>query len=273
MARRLYTIRKRARRLGIDISDSWLNSVDDFINDMGYPADITLSVDRIDNSLGYCKENCRWATPSQQARNRTTVLMIQAFGETLSAPDWSDRLGVPCHTIIRRIRNGVPPDEAVSKQTGRSPKRKRTPPANEYRIWYHMRRRCNIKKDKSFQDYGGRGIQVCDSWNASFEEFLNDMGPRPGPDFSLDRIDVNGNYEPENCRWADKYQQSRNRRSSIFLTIDGVTKTTIEWSRHPGVVVQDQTIVKRHHSGWSDRDAVFGENRNKPRSIASCLHN
>lgn len=81
----------------------------------------------------------------------------------------------------------------------------------EYQCWQDMRQRCNNEKHKSFHNYGGRGISVCDRWG-SFENFINDMGQRPDGR-SLDRIDVDGNYDPQNCRWATATEQSRNLRA------------------------------------------------------------
>jgi hypothetical protein len=84
----------------------------------------------------------------------------------------------------------------------------------EWKTYYSMRRRCLQKHHKSYSYYGGRGITVCERWLESFENFLADMGTRP-PKHSLDRIDVDGNYEPTNCRWATAKQQANNRRNNI----------------------------------------------------------
>jgi hypothetical protein len=84
----------------------------------------------------------------------------------------------------------------------------------EYRAWLNMRQRCNNPNANNYKHWGGRGIRVCDRWNESFENFLADMGPRPTTVHSLDRIDVDGDYEPDNCRWALPKEQATNKRAN-----------------------------------------------------------
>lgn len=90
----------------------------------------------------------------------------------------------------------------------------------EYNAWSSMKGRCHNPRDKGYPNYGGRGIEVCESWRNSYQAFLGDVGRRPGPGYSIDRIDVNGNYEPGNVRWATARQQVRNRRVKGKMLIE-----------------------------------------------------
>jgi hypothetical protein len=98
-------------------------------------------------------------------------------------------------------------------------------PTVEYRIWTNMLRRCRA----GLRNYGDRGVTVCDRWEL-FENFLADMGRRPSPDHSLDRIDNDGNYEPGNCRWSTRKEQMRNTRVNRRLTYRGESFTVAEWA-------------------------------------------
>lgn len=89
-----------------------------------------------------------------------------------------------------------------------------------YKSWLSLRARCYRKKHHRYAQYGARGITVCERWN-NYENFLNDMGERLSVDYSIDRIDVNGNYEPTNCRWATRDEQRRNMRNSIYVEYKG----------------------------------------------------
>ncbi len=105
----------------------------------------------------------------------------------------------------------------------------------EYKTWTSMINRCESKNCPKYPIYGGRGILVCDRWRNSFEHFLADMGIRPSPKHSIDRKDVNKNYEPENCRWATAREQSQNQRKTVNITFQGETACVTEWARRLGV--------------------------------------
>lgn len=119
----------------------------------------------------------------------------------------------------------------------------------EWQAWNHMIQRCTNPNDKHYKDYGARGIRVCPEWSVSFEQFLRDMGDRPSVDYSLDRIDGNADYGPDNCRWADRKTQAQNRRSVIWIEHGGKRLCVAEWSRVTGV--KRQAILARFHKGWS----------------------
>lgn len=99
----------------------------------------------------------------------------------------------------------------------------------EYAAWIAMKNRCYNEKYAEFSSYGGRGIIVCDRWLHSFDNFLFDMGYSPGNGYSVDRINNNGNYCPDNCRWANRNQQARNKQSTVMVTYHGETKPCAEW--------------------------------------------
>jgi hypothetical protein len=97
--------------------------------------------------------------------------------------------------------------------------------------WYSMIDRCYNEDSPHFTNYGARGIKVCDRWKDSLENFYNDMGDPPSPEYSLDRIDNDGNYCKENCRWATRKEQMNNRRNTKFITYNGETKPLSTWAR------------------------------------------
>lgn len=98
----------------------------------------------------------------------------------------------------------------------------------EYSAWSSMKKRCFNYADKNYQNYGGRGIKVCDRW-LKFENFIADMGKRPSPEHSLERVNNDGNYEPSNCKWATRTEQGRNRRTCTMVELGGFTKSIAEW--------------------------------------------
>lgn len=127
----------------------------------------------------------------------------------------------------------------------------RTP---EYKVWSAMKSRCYNPNNIGYDNYGGRGIKVCDRWKNSFENFLTDMGPRPSKDMSIDRIDFNGNYEPSNCRWANDKTQSNNRRSSVFVEYQGIKMSSAEWAEVVGL--RNFTVLNRLKADWSIKDVL-----------------
>ena len=123
----------------------------------------------------------------------------------------------------------------------------------EYSTWNSMLDRCRNPNSQHRKDYGGRGIAVCERWY-KFENFYADMGARP-PGMTLDRYpDVNGDYEPGNCRWATNTQQQRNKRNTIYLEHAGVTQSLCDWEDSLGI--PKNVFRDRLRRGWS-LDKVF----------------
>jgi hypothetical protein len=125
----------------------------------------------------------------------------------------------------------------------------------ELRTWYDMRRRCYAVERADYKDYGGRGIKVCERWLSSFECFYEDMGSKPSPAHSIDRIDNDGDYCPENCRWATSKEQAINRSNNRLLTHNGITKTLKEWSDDAGISFS--AFWLRLARGWTMEQALL----------------
>ncbi len=117
----------------------------------------------------------------------------------------------------------------------------------EWQSWTAMITRCENPNTKSYYLYGERGISVCSRWRESFRNFLDDMGPRPGEGYSLDRLDNNLGYSPDNCRWATRLEQGRNRRNALRVEIDGAVRTLAHWAETTGIGYS--TLYMRHRSG------------------------
>lgn len=107
----------------------------------------------------------------------------------------------------------------------------------EYAALRNAIHRCHNPKQKQYKDYGGRGIYVCDRWRNSFVDFINDVGPKPSPELTLDRLDNNKGYEPGNVAWRNRKEQASNRRSAkaALITINGVSRSAAEWSKVSGI--------------------------------------
>lgn len=122
----------------------------------------------------------------------------------------------------------------------------------EYEAWCGMIKRCTNPNYSGFSNYGGRGITICERW-LDFKAFYDDMGDRPD-NTSLDRVDVNGNYEPSNCRWATPKEQCRNRRNNRLIEYKCEVKCVTEWAELTGIPAHKLRV--RFDAGWSS-DQVF----------------
>lgn len=126
--------------------------------------------------------------------------------------------------------------------------------SREYQSWQDAKARCFNPKNKSFKNYGERGITVCKEWKNSFERFLNDMGKCP-TGYTLERKDNDGNYTPDNCIWSSRKNQNRNKRTNRKITINGVCRNICEWNEIQGF--PKGLISKRLYLGMSEEKAVL----------------
>jgi hypothetical protein len=158
-------------------------------------------------NYGLLKWYCRCAC----GKEKVVLRSILVNGESQSCG---------CKPSIRRTTHGHTTNRAIS---------------SEYSSWLSMKVRCSLKTHHAYKHYGGAGISVCERWVHSFENFLLDMGPKPTPKHSIDRINSKGNYEPSNCRWATSKEQSRNKSTNVYVTFMGDTKTVSDWAEAFGV--------------------------------------
>jgi len=139
--------------------------------------------------------------------------------------------------------------------------------SKSYSTYAAMLARCYNPNNWKYADYGGRGITVCDRWRESFENFYKDMGDRP-EGYTIDRIDNNAGYSPDNCKWATQSEQCRNRRSNRIIEYEGEKKTLIDWSENIGI--EWKVLDDRLRRKWSVERAfteTVGRGSNNPKPV------
>lgn len=149
---------------------------------------------------------------------------------------------------------GWTPRQLAGRERGLSNRKHGGWGSPEYRIWVGIKERCCNPDSKLYPRYGGRGIVVCERWRASFEAFLADVGQRPSSDLSLDRIDNDGPYSPDNCRWADRAQQQRNKRNTRRVEWRGNLVAVSDLADQHGI--HPVTLYDRIQRGWPVERAV-----------------
>lgn len=166
---------------------------------------------------------------------------------------------MPCEWERQKNCGCVP--RVVKPRTPRPP-RPRPQPSEQmlarrrtYDSWANMRKRVNNPSDPSYKRYGGRGITICERWQNSFINFLADMGPRP-KSLTLERIDNDGPYSPDNCKWDTRANQVRNCRNNVWLTYQGETLCITDWSRRYAFNVT--TARQRLRRGWTIEEVFTG---------------
>ena len=123
-----------------------------------------------------------------------------------------------------------------------------------YKRYKEMIRRCYVSSSSSYPTYGGMGIKVCNRWLNSMTAFFEDIGEQPSLIHTIDRIDTEGNYCPENCKWSTPTEQANNRKNTTYLTKDGVKDSIANWARKTGIKIG--TLRYRNNKGYSE-DKLF----------------
>ncbi len=131
--------------------------------------------------------------------------------------------GIECQSIGPALRRGLKRScgASIHRSRDKKPRSEWLSQTPTYLSWIRLRARCNDPKNQKYPKYGGRGIKVCDRWQSSFSNFLADMGERPGREFTIERKEVDGDYEPENCIWLPAKDQGRNKTCSVYVEYEG----------------------------------------------------
>lgn len=219
--------------IGITIQKSWVGrgGFANFIQDVGHAPTARHSLDRINSRRGYTKNNCRWATASEQSRNVRSQKLLTFRGEQLTLMEWARRKNLNYHTLYQRLyayqwslrRTLTTPTKSAFREEPKQSK--------EYATWAKIKQRCCNTNDGAYALYGGRGIRMCMRWMQSFDRFLADVGPAPSASHTLDRVDPRKSYSPGNCRWATRKEQASNRRDTVWLEYDGRRMCLMDWAR------------------------------------------
>jgi len=240
-----------------------------FIADMGYRPGPAYSLDRKDNDVGYNAANCRWVTADVQVRNRRSNHYVEIAGTRMTVSDWARRNGVTPELAFGRISRGWDPIRAGQERARRVRAPSTAPSRPENQALRDAIQRCHNHKHPQYPNYGGRGITVADAWRrprVGYWAFLAEVGPRPSPQHSLDRIDNMQGYAPGNVRWALRAEQAQNRRITKRVTAFGKSQDLSAWSREQGI--PRPTLEARIYKyGWPVEEALSKKKR--PRRAAS----
>lgn len=174
------------------------------------------------------------------------LLVIKRDGSIRSSAAWSCLCdcGKIARVISTSLVHGVIQScgcYGIECRDGRNTRKHGKSKTKEYSVWKGIKKRCYSKLDRNYKNYGARGISVCDEWINSFDKFFSDMGKCPTSKHSIDRLDVNGNYEPSNCKWSTNKEQCQNKRTNLMITYLGQTKCLSKWCEELNL---DQKIVR-----------------------------
>jgi len=238
---------------GIKVCERWLD-FNNFFEDMKIPED-GMQLDRIDNLGNYEPSNCRWATRVQQARNKSSNLLFTIDGVTHCLVEWCEIYKINYDLVKIRTRRynweilrALTTPKRIQDGSHSNISKDAKSESREYSTWKAMKSRCLNPNNSFYKNYGARGIIICPSWIESFDNFLADMGTRP-PKTTIERIDINKGYFPENCCWSDRKSQSMNKTNTTKVVVEDVEVSLIELCNKLGVKYQTAyTRLKNGHS-------------------------
>ncbi|MBP6869714.1 hypothetical protein KBC04_02435 [Candidatus Babeliales bacterium] len=276
---------------GIIMAPQWVKSFDCFLKDIGLKPSPKHSLDRIDNDGNYEPGNVRWALPIEQVRNRGISFKVD--GEYLNRKKLARELNIHERTVynllvkanftVNEVRKYSQLSHYQKIEMGKSinednpytfgklkklvspvaPSLKRHPLWN---TWHSMRQRCNNPKNKDYDNYGARGIRVCDEW-ATFKVFLSDIllhiGDKLSLHHQLDRINNDGHYEIKNVRWSTPEEQAKSKRTAIYL--NGINLSIKELALK--YKISRAVIINLMRLGWDEEGLKFFEQLNFKQKI------
>jgi len=263
---------------GVIVCDRWKGKEGfiHFLEDMGERPEGKVLI-RVNSSGNYCPENCKWGLKKEQpsirkerANQEREHIRNQKFGKLTALEnlgrraedgkvEWRCKCDCGNETIVteKNLKNGNS-TSCGCVRLEKATKHKHCIHKGHsvtYRTWQGIKQRCNNPNCEEYHNYGGRGIKICDEWNApdGFVIFLRDMGEKPKGK-SIDRIDNNGNYCKENCRWATHKEQCNNTRRNKYYTFHGIIKTLNQWADTVNI---PKDILQSRVSHWGAIDKVI----------------
>ena len=217
---------------GIIICNEWLNNFMNFYNWSIYNKyQDNLTIDRIDVNGNYEPSNCRWITMKEQINNRRNSYYITINNETKTLAQWCEIYNIKYNTVFQRINQyNWNPLKALTTPIKYQQQNNINNKKRLYKILRGMRERCYNRKCKQYKYYGAENIQICNEWLNNFNNFYNwAINNGYKNDLTIDRINMNGNYEPINCRWITMKEQANNKKNDHYITINNETKTLTQW--------------------------------------------
>ena len=215
----------------------------------GYDENKTL--DRIDNDGPYAPWNCRWATVKEQARNKRNTVLVKYDGRSVPLTEVCEKLGISPDLVRGRLRSGWELGRAINTPSLQSGTRKHKTYNRLRGIYNGVLQRCYRAECQAYKNYGGRGVSVCELWRKSYEDFETwALENGYSEHLTLDRIDVNGNYCPENCRWVTKSDQAKNKRGTVYVIYKGTRISALELYDLKSPPCGYKVFLSRLRKGW-----------------------